>query len=56
MKKADDFAILVPSLYVRVYRFFPDVSGASSGSLIICEGISSEKSICPGRLSFPHYM
>ena len=49
-------APLVPSLYVRVYRWTYTRGGTIMGSLIICEGISDIR----GRLSFPvpfpHYM
>ena len=46
----------VPSLYVRVYRAVYYCRGDQRGSLIICEGISSEEDEKGQVLRFPHYM
>ena len=47
---------LVPSLYVRVYRFKPGDTRINYGSLIICEGISEHVQEAAEMLPFPHYM
>ena len=46
----------VPSLYVRVYRKISTFQRIKTGSLIICEGISS--CVCQFAIfgMFPHYM
>ena len=46
----------VPSLYVRVYRIRFFVVFCRTGSLIICEGVSSKFAWNPFIFSFPHYM
>ena len=46
----------VPSLYVRVYRFFLCVNVKFNGSLIICEGVSRGLSLPLMSFTFPHYM
>ena len=47
---------LVPSLYVRVYRNKRYVDIHDKGSLIICEGVSSQKCRDLPSMPFPHYM
>ena len=47
---------IVPSLYVRVYRFQTCRKAAKTCSLIICEGISERWLCVDGHILFPHYM
>ena len=49
-------AEMVPSLYVRVYRDVSRDLGHSSGSLIICEGVSDKSIFYPCKWAFLHYM
>ena len=46
----------VPSLYVRVYRNWNSVVTGRDGSLIICEGVSTEAEYIKMQFMFPHYM
>ena len=46
----------VPSLYVRVYRVITNYQAFSTGSLIICDGISELSADERLFISFPHYM
>ena len=46
----------VPSLYVRVYRGFCNHADRTSGSLIICEGVSEKGWKKYMKMKFPHYM
>ena len=47
---------IVPSLYVRVYRLKSTGARRNSGSLIICEGISTLYRQRTQDAWFPHYM
>lgn len=47
--------LIVPSLYVRVYRFSPTRSLRQACSLIICEGVSLSLTPDGTTLEFPHY-
>ena len=47
---------VVPSLYVRVYRYSFTAVGLQVSSLIICEGISMIREMMEYIRVFPHYM
>ena len=46
----------VPSLYVRVYRFDNADFSSFTGSLTVCEGVSSSAICRVDLVSFPHCM
>ena len=50
------FHVLVPSLYVRVYRHEAAAVIWMRRSLIICEGVSTQLTKLKEFQSFPHYM
>lgn len=49
-------AKLVPSLYVRVYRFYWRCGETMTGSLIVYDGVSAINQEKKLRSLFPHYM
>ena len=46
----------VPSLYVKVYRYYQVSRATISSSLIICEGVSGTNTGETRKWKFPHYM
>ena len=48
--------LIVPSLYVRVYRMVGKFRKRMNCSLIICEGISPQPIFQVAHQAFPHYM